>query len=78
MVNSYFWPTLFKDTFEHVHSCHTFQTTANRERHVAMPLQPMFKVHPFSKWWLDFIGPVKPLSSTRHMFILTTTDYCTC
>ena len=22
--SSYFWPTIFKDTFEHVHSCHIF------------------------------------------------------
>ena len=32
---------------------------------------------PFTKWGLDFIGPVNPPSLTRHRFILTSIDYCT-
>ena len=36
--SGYFWPKIFKDTFEHVRSCHIFQTSANRERHPTMPL----------------------------------------
>lgn len=35
---SYFWPSIFKDTFELVRSCHICQTSANRERHPTMPL----------------------------------------
>jgi transposase InsO family protein len=42
-----------------------------------MPLQPVLPDFPFSKWGLDFIGPINPLSSTGHIFILTTTDYFT-
>jgi hypothetical protein len=30
---------------------------------------------PFSKWGLEFIGPINPLSSTGHIFVLTSTDY---
>ena len=75
--SSYFWPTIFKETFEHVHTCHICQTSANRERHPAMPLQLVFEVRPFAKWGLDFIGPVNPPSSTGHTFILIATDYCT-
>jgi hypothetical protein len=30
---------------------------------------------PFSKWGLDFIGPINPPSSTGHIFILTSTNY---
>ena len=41
-----------------------------------MSLQPVYKVHPFAKWGLDFIGPINPPSSTRHAFILTAMDYC--
>lgn len=74
--SGYFLPTIFKDTFEHVHSCHIFQTSANRERHLVMPLQLLYKVCPFAKWGLDFIGPINPPSSTRNTYILTATDYC--
>ena len=73
----YFWPSIFKDTFEYVHSCHICQTSANKERYLTMPLQLVYEVHPFAKWGLDFIGLVNPLLSTRHAFILTATDYCT-
>ena len=76
--SGYFWPTIFKDTFEHVHTCHICQTTANRERHPAMPLQPMFGVCPYAKWGLDFIGLVNPPSSMRHMFFLIAMYYRTC
>ena len=79
--SSYFWPTIFKDTFEHVHTCYIFQTSANRERHMEMSFQLVFEVHPFAKWrlgWgLDFIGPVNPSSSKRHTFVLIATNYCT-
>ena len=73
----YFWPSIFKDTFKHVHSCHICQTSANKERHLKIPLQPVYEVHPFTKWGLDFIGLVNPPSSTRHAFILTAMDYYT-
>ena len=74
----YFWPTIFKDTFEHVHTCHICQTSANKERHPTMQLKPMFEVCPFARWGLDFIGPVNPSLSMRHIFILIATDYSTC
>jgi hypothetical protein len=43
----------------------------------AMPLQPVLPYFPFSKWGLDFIGLINPLSSVGQIFILTTTDYFT-
>ena len=42
-----------------------------------MPLQPVILEFPFSKWGLDFIGPINPSSSVGQVFILTTTDYFT-
>jgi hypothetical protein len=42
-----------------------------------MPLQPVLPDFPFSKWGLDFIGPINPPSSAGQIFILTTTDYFT-
>lgn len=75
--SGYFWPSIFKDTFEHVHSCHVCQTSANKKRHPAMPLQLGYEVHPFAKWILDFISPVNPPSSITHTYILIAMDYCT-
>ena len=40
-----------------------------------MPLQPVLQEFPFSKWGLEFIGPINPPSSAGKVFILTTTKY---
>jgi hypothetical protein len=53
------------------------QRFAGREKFFAMPLQPILPDFPFSKWGLDFIGPINPPSSAGHIFILTTTNYFT-
>ena len=42
-----------------------------------MPLQHVLPDFPFSKWGLEFIGPINPLSSEGHIFILTSTNYFT-
>jgi transposase InsO family protein len=42
-----------------------------------MPLQLVLPDFPFSKWVLDFIGPINPPSSAGQVFILTTTYYFT-
>ena len=49
-----------------------------RKEHLyAMPLQHVLPDFPFSKWGLDFIGPINPPSSIGKIFILITTDYFT-
>jgi hypothetical protein len=40
-----------------------------------MPLQPVLPDFPFSKWGLDFIGPINPPSSAGQDFILAATNY---
>ncbi|XP_057841606.2 uncharacterized protein LOC131051215 [Cryptomeria japonica] len=40
-------------------------------------MRPIQIEKPFSKWGLDFIGPINPLSGAGHKWILTTTDYFT-
>ena len=40
-----------------------------------MPLQPVLPEFPFSKWGLDFIGPINPPSSAGQVFIFIATDY---
>ena len=58
-------------------SCDKCQKFARKECLSAMPLQPVLLDFPFSKWGLDFIGPIKPPSSAGQVFILTTTYYFT-
>jgi hypothetical protein len=51
------------------------QKIASKECLYVMPLQPVLPDFPFSKWGLDFIGPINPSSFAGHIFILTDTDY---
>jgi hypothetical protein len=39
-----------------------------------MPLQPSLLDFPFSKWGLEFIGPINPPCSVRKVFIFTSTN----
>ncbi|XP_057863203.1 uncharacterized protein LOC131071404 [Cryptomeria japonica] len=73
----YYWSTLFRDTHEHVKTCHTCQVAAVREKNPAMLLQPVIESRPFAMWGIDFIGMINPPSSAQHRYILTATDYCT-
>ena len=42
-----------------------------------MPVQPVLPDFPFSKWVLDFIGPINLPSSAGQVIILKNTDYFT-
>jgi hypothetical protein len=68
------WPTIFRDAFEFVRNCDRCQRAAGRKQLTALPLHLVIGIVPFSKWGLDFIGPISPPSSAGHIFILTATD----
>ena len=38
-------------------------------------LQPTIASWPFEAWGIDIVGPISPLSTISHRFILTITDY---
>lgn len=42
-----------------------------------LPLIHVFVDDPFRQWGLDFIGEIQPLSSGKHKWILTTTNFFT-
>jgi hypothetical protein len=71
--NGYYWPSIFRDSYKFTRSCDKCQKFVGKERLSSMPLQPVLPDFPFSKWGLDFIGPINPLSSVGHIFILTAT-----
>jgi hypothetical protein len=73
----YYWPSVFRDSYKFVQACIECQKFVGKEKFYVMPLQPVLPDFPFSKWGLDFIGPINPSSSVGHIFILTTTDYFT-
>eukprot|EP00253_Pinus_taeda_P023917 PITA_23917 len=43
----YYWPTLFKESHAYARKCKVCQTTAGRERKLAVPLRPVMIYHPF-------------------------------
>jgi hypothetical protein len=71
----YYWISIFHDSYNFSRSCDKCQQFAGKEHIFSMPLQLVLPEFPFSKWGLDFIGPINPPSSTWQVFILTTTDY---
>jgi hypothetical protein len=75
--NDYYCPLIFRNSYKFEISCDKCQKFVGKERLSAMPLQPVLPNFTFSKWGLDFIGPINPPSSTRHIFNLTATDYFT-
>jgi hypothetical protein len=75
--NGYYWPFIFRDSYKFVRSCDKCQKFVGKEHFSAMPLQPVLPYFPFSKWGLDFIGPINHPSSTGNIFILTAIDYFT-
>jgi len=53
----FYWPTLFKDAYEHVQSCESFQKTGGISKRNEMPLQIIQQVEVFDCWGIDFVGP---------------------
>jgi hypothetical protein len=56
-----------------VQACDECQRAVGKEKFFSMPLHPVIPKFPFSKWGLDFIGPINP-PFVGHVFILTATD----
>ena len=70
----YYWPSIFRESYVFLRSCDKCQKFAGKERLLGIPLQPVLSEFPFSKWELDFIGPINPPSLVGQVFVLTATD----
>lgn len=73
----YFWPTMFRDIYKKIATCHECQLFEGKRKLMPMPLVPIYVEAPFQQWGLDFIGEIHPPSSGQHRWILTATDYFT-
>eukprot|EP00253_Pinus_taeda_P020351 PITA_20351 len=73
----YFWPTMFRDIYKKIATCHECQVFEGKRKLMPLPLVPIYVEAPFQQWGLDFIGEIHPPSSGQHRWILTATDYFT-
>ena len=73
----YWWPTLYKDTYQYCQTCHECQKTGGLPKSVSTKLITTLPAEPFMKWGLDFVGPVKKTRHTGKRYILVATNYAT-
>jgi hypothetical protein len=73
----FYWPTIFKDSYEFIRKCIPCQTFSGKMKRVVIPLQSSMVEKPFFQWVIDVIGPINPKSSKEHSYNITTTDYFT-
>ena len=73
----YWWPTLYKDTYDYCQTCHECQKTGGLSKLVSTKLITTLPAEPFMKWGLDFVGPVKKTRHTSKRYVLVATNYTT-
>lgn len=73
LQSGFFWPTLFKDAYEHAQRCDSCQKTGGISKRNEMPLQNILEVEVFDCWGIDFVGPFP--SSFSNEYILVAVDY---
>ncbi|XP_060190643.1 uncharacterized protein LOC132619905 [Lycium barbarum] len=73
----YFWMTMERDNIRYVQKCHQCQVHGDFIRVPPNELNVMGSPWPFAAWGMDVIGPIEPLVSNGHRFILVDIDYFT-
>ncbi|CAN6576807.1 unnamed protein product [Malus baccata var. baccata] len=73
LQSGFFWPTLFKDSFDFCSKCDRCQKMGNISRRNEMPLNNILVVELFDVWGIDFMGPFP--SSFGYLYILVAVDY---
>lgn len=71
LAAGYYWPTLFKDSFDYCKHSNICQAFANRStvNGVLHPIPPLGR---FKKWGIDLMGPL-PVTRRGHRFIVVAT-----
>ena len=69
----FYWPTLFKDSFDFCKTCDRCQMLGKISRRNMMPLNPILTIEIFDVWGIDFMGPFP--NSFGNLYILLAVDY---
>ena len=69
----FYWPSLFKDSFEFCKTCDRCQMLGRISRRDMMPLNPILTIEIFDVWGIDFMGPFP--NSFGNLYILLAVDY---
>ena len=72
LQSGFYWPSLFKDSFNFVVNCDRCQRIGNISRKNEMPLTNILEIELFDVWGIDFMGTF--LSSYANHFILIVVD----
>ena len=73
----YFWMTMENDCSKVVQRCPKCQIHRDLIRMPPLELHAMNSPWLFVAWGMDVIGPIEPLASNGHRFILVAIDYFT-
>ncbi|KAJ8755397.1 hypothetical protein K2173_019195 [Erythroxylum novogranatense] len=73
LESGFYWPTLFKDSFNFCRSCDKCQRFGGLGKRHEMPQQPLLFCEIFDVWGIDFMGPFPP--SFGFVYILLAVDY---
>ncbi|CAM8940532.1 unnamed protein product [Rhodiola kirilowii] len=71
--SGFFWPSVFRDSYEHCRKCDRCQRVGNISARNEMPQVPILVNDVFDIWGIDFMGPF-PISC-RFAYILVAVDY---
>ena len=70
----YYWPDMRKDIKKYCETCEV--CIANSKLNIKSPLHPIEQAtRPFQIIGIDFLGPIKPCSSSGNSHIMVMTDY---
>ncbi|GJS33902.1 reverse transcriptase domain-containing protein [Tanacetum coccineum] len=72
--SGFFWPTIYKDTYELVKSCNSCQRQGKISQREEMPQNSIQVCEIFDIWAIDYYGPTFP-SSKGNKYILVAVDY---
>jgi hypothetical protein len=77
IADSMFWPAMYKDILDYVHSC---AKCSARKTHLLLKQTPLrwlpYPSEPFEALGIDVLGPL-PTTKKKNKFILVVTDYHT-